>query len=148
MEILLLHDVTNVGKKNDLVIVGDGYAMNFLLPRRLALVATPVVRRRFADVIRHRAEERERERQNQLGISASLRDKTVTLARKVTKTGKLYAAISEEAIAEAINEQLSIEIPATAIDVAEPIKATGTFTVSVELAGQVAPLKVTVTAEA
>ena len=61
MEVLLLQDVQNVGQKNDLLMVGDGYALNFLLPQQKAIVATPTVRKRYAEEIRRRAEQKELE---------------------------------------------------------------------------------------
>src|SRR2546423_12740961 len=100
MEILLLQDIAGIGKKNDLLVVGDGFALNCLLPQRKALVATPTVRKRYADQIRKRAEEKETDRQSQQQAAAALSGKAVQFTRKVTKTGKLYAAISEEQIAE------------------------------------------------
>lgn len=147
MEVLLLSDIAHVGKKNDLLLVGDGYAMNFLLPRRMALVATPVVRRRFSDEIRKRAEARELERHAQQGAAAALAGVTLSFARKASKTGKLYAAVSEEMIADALKEQRKIDVPVSAITIAQPIKALGTFQVIVELAGQPVTINVTVEAE-
>lgn len=147
MEVLLLQDVANVGKKNDLLVVGDGFALNYLLPQRLALVATPVVRRRFADSIRKRAEEREREKSAQAGMVQALSGKTVSFVRKVTKTGKLYAAINEKNIADAMKEQLSVSVDEDAIELSEPIKAVGTFTAQVRAGDATQALKVVVQAE-
>lgn len=147
MEVLLLQDIAQVGKKNDLLVVGDGYALNYLLPHRLALVATPVVRRRYAEAIRKRAEEREMEKRSQQSTAAALTGKIVTFVKKATKNGKLYAAISEDAIAEALKEQHQLDVPAGAVVAAEPIKALGTFSVNVEIAGQTLPVQVKVSAE-
>ncbi|TSC79553.1 MAG: large subunit ribosomal protein L9 [Candidatus Peregrinibacteria bacterium Gr01-1014_25] len=147
MEILLLQDVTNVGKKDDLLVVGDGFALNYLLPRRLAIVATPVVRRRFGEAIKARAEQREKERQAQLGAATALAGKAVRFVRKVTKTGKLYGAISEENIVQALKEQYAIDIAPALIIVQEPIKSTGTVTVRADIAGQKVPITVVVEAE-
>lgn len=148
MEILLIQDVNGVGKKNDLLVVGDGFALNCLLPRRMALVATPLVRRRYAEAIRRRAEERERERLLKLGAAQALAGKTVGFTRKATKTGKLYAAVTEEAIAAALQEQHGITVAADAIQIALPIKATGLVTVQVKLADRTVPLSVNVQAAA
>ena len=90
MEILLLQDVTGVGKKNDLLVVGDGYALNYLLPHRKALVATPTVRKRYADQIRKRAEEKEQERALRANAAAALSGKSVTFTKKMTKTGLVF----------------------------------------------------------
>ena len=147
MEILLLEDINGVGKKNDIVIVGDGFALNHLLPARRALVATPTVRKRYADAIKRRAEERENERKLQLEASTMLAGKTVSFARKVTKTGKLYAAISESDIAAALRDQHRLEIPAGKISISDPIKGIGTFQVQVRLSESPLPLAVSVTKE-
>ena len=147
MEVLLLQDIKGVGKKNDLMVVGDGFALNCLLPKRVALVATPLVRRRYADAIRTRAEERERERQAKAGAAQALSGKIVTFTRKTTKTGKLYAAVSEEAIVSALKEQHSIEITAASVQINAPIKALGTFQVMLRLGDQNVPLSVSVQAE-
>lgn len=144
MEILLLEDINGIGKKNDLLIVGDGFALNFLLPQRKALVATPTVRRRYADQIKRRAEEKEREKQFQTNAAAAVAGKTVTFTRKASKTGKLYAAISELQIAEALREQHQLAISAESIAVPEPIKALGTFTVQVAVGSAQQPLTVQV----
>ena len=147
MEILLLQNVDKVGKKNDLLVVGDGYALNYLLPQRLAIIATPTVRRRYAEHIRRRAEEREREKTAQQGVMKALSGKTVRFARKVTKTGKLYAAISAKAIADALKEQHGMELTAEDINIPDHIKSTGTFEIEVKVGEQTQILAVAVEAE-
>ncbi|MDO8649535.1 MAG: 50S ribosomal protein L9 [Candidatus Peregrinibacteria bacterium] len=148
MEILLLEDINGIGKKNDLLVVGDGFALNFLLPQRKALVATPTVRKRYAEHIKRRAEEKLHEKEVQAGASAALTGKMVTFKRKATKTGKLYAGISEEQIAEALKEQHTITVPVNTITIPTPIKAVGTFDIRVRIGEAEQPVKVTVTAEA
>ena len=147
MEVLLLRDIKGVGKKNDLIVVGDGFALNCLLPGRVALVATPLVRKRYADSIRQRAEEREQERSAQAGVALALQGKSVKFVRKITKTGKLYAAITTEDISEALKISHGLKVSPESILVSSPIKSTGTFQVQVKLSDQVAPLSVIVEAE-
>lgn len=147
MEILLLQDVSRIGKRNDLLRVGDGFALNFLLPRRLALVATPAVRKQYAESIRIRAEEREREREVRLGMVSSLAGKSIRFVKKATKTGKLYAAISTKQLVEAMQAQLGLEIRDEQIDAPEPIKAIGTFSISIRLGEQSVGISVVVAAE-
>lgn len=147
MEVLLLEDLPGIGKKNDLLIVGDGYAMNKLLPSRMALVATPTVRRRYADQIRRRAEEKVSEVAAQQAGGSLIEGKTLAIAKKTTKTGKLYAAVSEKLIAEEIKNQLKVDVKEDAITVSEPIKTLGLHEVSVSLAGIAHPMTIEVTAE-
>lgn len=147
MEVLLLQDIAGIGKKNDLLLVGDGYALNYLLPRRAALVATPVVRKRYADLIRRRAEERETEKVAQAGTAKALSGKSVSFTKKATKAGKLYAAITGKAISEAVKEQLSLEFSAEDIVIDNEIKSTGTHTVRIKINDQMVALSVVVDAE-
>lgn len=147
MEILLLEDINGIGKKNDLLVVGDGFALNYLLPRRAALVATPLVRKRYADLIRRRAEEREAEKTMKADAAKAVSGKSVTFKKKVTKAGKLYAAISAKAIAEALKTQLSLDVADDSIMIEDQIKSLGTHTVSIKLNDQMVPLSVVVEAE-
>jgi large subunit ribosomal protein L9 len=147
MEILLIQNVAKVGKKDDLLVVGDGFALNYLLPKRLALVATPVVRRRYAEHIKRRAEERETERLARTGLVKALDGKTVHFKRKATKTGKLYAAISEKVIADALREEHQLDVDVKGIQIGQPIKSTGTFPVTVAIGDQSMTVSVVVTAD-
>lgn len=147
MEVLLLEDIAGVGQKDDLLVVGDGYALNFLLPQSKAMIATPTVRRRYAERIRRRAEEREMERASAQTKAQQVSGQEVSFQRKVTKTGKLYAAITESHIVEAVKDQLKIDVEEAAISIPEPIKATGDFEVSLKLNEAETPLTVKVTAE-
>ena len=147
MEILLLEDIAGIGKKNDLLVVGDGFALNHLLPSRKALVATPTVRKRYADQIRKRAEEKEREKEIQQDAASALAGKAVQFQKKVTKTGKLYAGIDAEQIAQALQDQHGIAIDADAIDLAEHIKTVGTTNVPVKIGGATHSIAVVVMAE-
>jgi len=147
MEVLLLQDVPGIGKKNDLLVVGDGFALNYLLPKRAALVATPLVRKRYAEFIRGRAEEREKERTVAAGVVKALSGKTITLQRKISKTGKLYAAVAEKNIIEALKDQHSIDVTEDAIQIQEHIKSAGSHQVLVKLGDQAFPLNVIVEPE-
>jgi len=145
MEVLLLQDIPGIGKKDDLLIVGDGYAMNNLLPHRKALVATPTVRKRYADQIRRRAEEKEIEKKVEAGKADAVSGKEISFERKVTKTGKLYAAISEKHICEELKKAHKIDIPESSVIIAEPIKATGEFAVELKIGDTPQGLTVKVT---
>lgn len=147
MELLLLSDIDGIGRKNDLVVVGDGYALNHLLPKRKALVATPNVRRRYAEDIKRRAFEKQRETTQKAELVRSVDQKTVSLKRKVTKTGKLYASITEEMIIEALQTQHNVSVPVQAISMPDSIKATGKHRVTVQMNGEVASLTVDIQSE-
>lgn len=148
MEVLLLEDIPGIGKKNDLLLVGDGYALNCLLPRRQALIATPTVRKRYAESIKKRAIERQSELEAKQSAAAAVAGKKISFTRKATKTGKLYGAITEKVIAEALKEQLKLDIEESAIKLEDHIKALGEHTAHVEVAGRSEDLTVQVDQEA
>lgn len=147
MEILLLEDIPGIGKKDDLLVVGDGYALNSLLPGRAAIVATPTVRRRYAEQIRRRAEEKAKEMAVQHSAAAVVKGKKLHFSRKSTKTGKLYAAITEKALSEALKKEHGIEVNETDIKVSEPIKALGTHEANVTIGGATQKVEVEVAQE-
>lgn len=147
MELLLLQDITGIGKQNDIIVVGDGFALNCLLPERKALVATPTVRKRYADEIKRRANERENDRKVQLEAAGLLTGKIVNFQRKVAATGKLYAAISAKEISEALFSQHSITVAADKIQIADPIKSTGNVNVQIEIGDSTYPLQISVAKE-
>lgn len=144
MEILLLQDVLGIGKKDDLLVVGDGFALNCLLPQRKALVATPTVRKRYAEQIKKRAVEKEKEKNVQQAAAVALTGKTVQFSRKATKTGKLYAAISAKEIAAAIHDQLQMEVAEDRIVITDHVKSIGNMQVMIKLGEQQHPLTVSV----
>ncbi len=147
MEVLLLHDIPGVGKKDDLLVVGDGYALNNLLPNRAAIVATPTVRRRYAEQIRHRAEQKVAEVVAAQNAASQVSGKTISFSKKATKAGKLYASITEKAIVAELKKEHSIEIKESSISITDPIKAIGSFEVDVDMAGSNQKLAVEVALE-
>ena len=147
MELLLLQDINGIGKRNDIIVVGDGFALNCLLPERKALVATPTVRKRYAEEIKRRAQERENDRKMQLEAAGMLTGKIVHFTRKVTKTDKLYAAITAEQISAALVTEHSVTVSAEKIQIADPIKAAGNFQIQVKIGEQSYPLQISVVKE-
>lgn len=147
MELLLLTDIPGIGKKDDLVVVGDGYALNHLLPMRRALVATPNVRRRYAEQIKRRAEERQKEVEMRKSMVTAIAGKKVTIKRKATKTGKLYAAITSDMVAQAFADQHGTHVAAESIDVPDHMKTVGSFQATVRAGDAAAQIAVDVVAE-
>ncbi len=147
MEILLLQDIPGVGKQNDLLVVGDGFALNCLLPQRKALVATPTVRKRYADQIKKRAVEKQNEREIHMNAVAALAGKSLQFTKKASKTGKLYAAVNEIQIAEALKNQLGFEVSADKIIISDHIKSVGQSSIGIRIGDATQNMGVTVTAE-
>ena len=148
MEVLLLTDIPGIGRRSDVIVVGNGFALNHLLPSRKALVVTPNVRRRYAEQIKKRAIERDGEKSMQLSTISMLKDKSVSLTKKASKTGKLYAAVTEKMIAAALASQLNINVSEGHINLEKSIKSTGKHVVTVKMGEQTASITVEVKGDA
>ena len=147
MEVILREHVDNLGRRGDVVKVADGYARNYLLPRKLALLATEGNKKQ---VERERAKFEAKEAEEQK-VAEAMRDRLanleITIARKVGDTEALYGSVTTADIAEALASK-GFEIDRRKLQLAEPIKKIGEVTVPVRLHREViAPLKVVVVAE-
>ncbi|MDE7298570.1 MAG: 50S ribosomal protein L9 [Lachnospiraceae bacterium] len=145
MEVILTADVKGQGKKGDIVKVSDGYARNFILPKKLGLEATP---KNLNDLKLQKAAEAKRAQElleEAQAQAASIGEKSITLRIKTGEGGRTFGSVSTKEIAQAIKEQLDLDIDKKKLVLAEPLKNLGTFTVPVKLHPQVtAQLKVKV----
>ena len=107
MEIILLQDVANLGYKDDIVKVKNGYANNYLLPNRMAIIATPSNRKVLAETLRQRAHKEEKLRKEAETLMAAVNEKTVRLTAKVGENGHLFGSITSDQIAEALKDQIA-----------------------------------------
>ncbi len=133
MKVILLADVKGTGKKQDIVNVSDGYARNFLFPKKLAMEATPGAAK---EVERKQAAERQREmeRRNEAEKkAASLRGKVITVVAKCGAQGRLYGSITGQEVAEALKKQHHVEVDKRKIDLAETVRTVGETEVVVKL---------------
>ncbi|MBR1799123.1 MAG: 50S ribosomal protein L9 [Bacteroidales bacterium] len=147
MEIILKQDVANLGYKDDIVKVKDGYANNYLLPQGWAIIATPTNRKIHAENLRQRAHKEEALRKNAETQKAALNGKVVKIIAKVGENGQLFGSVNNAMVADALKEQHNYDVDRKQISV-EPIKAVGTFTAKVSLYKEVkADVSVEVVAE-
>jgi large subunit ribosomal protein L9 len=146
MKVILLKDVRNVGQHNDIKDVADGYAHNFLIPRKLACPATD---EKVQELGAKRAErEAQAHKQDEELISkvASLQGKKVTIAARATEKGGLFKAVTVADIAKAVRTEHQLEIPEAAIILKEPIKTVGEHAVALEAKSKSATFMVEVQA--
>ena len=146
MKVILLEDVKALGKKGEIVNVNDGYARNFILPKKLGLEATS---KNLNDLKLKKAKEA-RLAQEQLEEAQALGKKIeagkVELAIKIGEGGRAFGSVSSKEIASAVKEQMGYDIDKKKIQLKDAIKALGTHTVPVKLHPKVtAELKVIVT---
>jgi large subunit ribosomal protein L9 len=147
MEIILKQDVANLGYKDEIVKVKNGYANNYLLPKGMAIIATPTNKKIHAENLRQRAHKEEALRKNAETQQAALNGKTVKLIVKVGENGQLFGGINNIMIAEALKEQHNYDIDRKQI-VVDAIKAVGNYTAKVNVYKEIkAELNLEVVAE-
>jgi large subunit ribosomal protein L9 len=147
MEVILREHVDNLGRRGEIVKVADGYARNYLLPRKLALVATAGNKQRIErERVKFDAVESE-EKKVAEAMAGRLAGVEIEIARKVGETEALYGSVTTSDIAEALSAK-GLEIDRRTLQLAEPIKKLGAYEVPVRLLRDVtATLKVKVVAE-
>lgn len=125
MEIILTKDVSKVGRRNQVVHVSEGYAINYLIPKGMAKAATPSALKEL-EIRKATSETHVKANQEQLQKDiAAINGKTVTLSEKSNEHGNLFAAIHTDKIVAAIYDQLGVSLPQALIDLPEPLKQTG-----------------------
>jgi large subunit ribosomal protein L9 len=138
MKILLLKDVYRVGRAGEVKQVADGYARNYLIPEKFALLATPGVVRQ-SERIRTKAEADRRQRNAELSdVAEKLNDLAVLMAGRAGDKGKLYGSITAQDVANAIARQAGVQLDRRDIEM-EPIRALGEHPVSVHLTADLMP---------
>jgi large subunit ribosomal protein L9 len=147
MEVILKEDVANLGHRGDVVKVADGYGRNFLLPRKLALQATlankAVIEQMKSAAVRRSAEEKVQAQE----LLAKLEPVTLTFTRKSGENGQLFGSVTSADLAGELAAK-GFDIDRRKIQLSEPIKSLGDFTISIRLHREVtAHLRVQVAAE-
>ena len=143
MKVILLQDVKGKGKKGQLIEASDGYARNFLLPKKLAIEAT-------ADAINTKkmndkatAERIAKEKAEALALSNKLREMTVVVTAKGGGNGKLFGSVTNQEIADALKAKAGVTMDKRKIVISDPIKNVGTYSVPCKLGYEItAPLTV------
>ena len=145
MKVVLLKDVRNVGKRDDIITVSDGYARNFLFPQKLAAEATPGA---LKEIARKRAAQDAREAEMRAEAQAKaelLKNKIITLEVKCGDKGRLYGSVTAAEVAEALEKQHGIQVDKRKLDIGDPIREVGVRDISVWLySGITTPMKLNV----
>ena len=143
MKVILLQDVKGKGKKGQMLEVSDGYARNFMLPKKLAIEATPDAINTMRMNDKATQERIAREKAEALATGKKLRELTVTVTAKGGGNGRLFGSITNQEIADALAKQSGIKLDKRKIVIADPIKNVGTYTVTCKLGYEIsAPLSV------
>ncbi len=133
MKIILTQDVKSLGKKGDIVEVNQGYARNFVLPKKLGVEATP----KNLNDLKLKNQNDEKIAAENLAeaekLKADLADKKITTSMKVGANGKTFGSISSKEIAELLKKQLGVEVDKKKIVLPEPIKSIGGTVVKLKI---------------
>lgn len=149
MKVILLQDVKSLGKKDQIVDVSDGYARNYVLPKKLGLEATPKNLNELKLKKAHEDKVAAEILAEAQALAAQIKEESITLSIKVGEGGKAFGSVSSKEIAEAVKKQLGHDVDKKKIVLKEPIKTLGTHIVDIRLHTKVtAQLSVKVTEEA
>ncbi len=138
MKVILLQDIRGKGKKGQMIEASDGYARNYLLPRKMAIEATADNINTMKMNDKAKAEQAAREKAQAQEFAKKLQDVTVEIAAKAGTGGRLFGSITSAEIAEALKQQFGIAIDKKKIVQDEPIKSFGTFTLKAKLGYEIA----------
>ena len=137
MKVILTQDVKSQGKKGQLVEVSDGYARNFLLPKKLAVIATAENLNTMKQQEKARKAQEAAEKAEAEATAKKLKDMTVKIATKAGEGGRLFGAVTAKEVSEALSEQYGVNIAKTTLVLDEPIKACGGYQIKAKLGYEV-----------
>ena len=148
MKVILTQDVRGKGKRGQMIEVSDGYARYFMLPRKIAIEATPDAVNTMKMNDKATQERIAREKAEALEISKTIRGLTVVVKAKGGGAGRLFGSITNQEIADALKAQSGISLDKRKIVIADVIKTVGTYTVTCKLGYEItAPLTVKIEEE-
>lgn len=131
MEIILKQDVENLGHKDEIVVVRNGYANNFLIPQGMAIVATPSAKKVHAENMKQRAHKEAKIKNDAIELGKKIETLSLTIGAKVSNTGKIFGSVNNIQIAEALESQ-GFNVDRKMIVVSD-VKEIGTYTADVKL---------------
>ncbi|HLN74092.1 MAG: 50S ribosomal protein L9 [Methylococcaceae bacterium] len=133
MEIILLQDVARLGSKDDVVTVKNGFGRNYLIPQKLAVIATESAKKVLAENTKQRAHKEAKLKELALGVAEKLKTVQLVVGAKTSSTGKIFGSVNTIMLAEAINSK-GFEIDRKQISIADDsIKEVGNYTAKIKL---------------
>lgn len=133
MKVVLLQDVKDLGKKGELVNASDGYARNFLFPRKLAVEATAGKLKEIEDKKSSEKNKKEKELSAAKELAAKINKLEISFKTKAGENGKLFGSITGKDVADALKAQHNIEVDKKKIVLHDAIKALGTYQVEIKV---------------
>ncbi|MBO5618575.1 MAG: 50S ribosomal protein L9 [Paludibacteraceae bacterium] len=147
MEVILIQDLANLGFKNDIVKVRDGYGRNYLLPQKIAIIANESNKKQLAENLKQQAHKAAKLLADAQALEAKLAETVIEVKVKANEDGKIFGTVTTQNISDALAAQ-EIAIDKKVITIAEPIKQVGEYTAQARLHREVkADIKLNVVAE-
>ena len=126
MEIILKEDVINLGYKDDVVTVKDGYARNFLIPQKKAILATPSAKKVLAEDLKQRTHKLEKIKKEAEKLAEKLKDVALTIGAKTSSTGTIFGSVGSIQVADAL-AKLGHNVDRKVIIIKEAVKEVGNY---------------------
>ncbi len=133
MKVILLSDIKGVGKKDQIINASDGYARNFLFPKKLAVEANAENMSKLKAKQDSNLYKKNVEKEEAMKIAEKLKGILLKISVKAGENGKIFGSITSKEIADNLKEQYKIEIDKKKVELKEPIKTVGSFVVSIRL---------------
>lgn len=147
MKVILLDNIKGVGKKDQIINASDGYARNFLFPKKLAVEANNENLAKLKSQNESKAFKKETEKNEAKEIAEKIDKITLKITVKAGENGKIFGGVTSKEIAESLNKEYKIEVDKKKIALSETIKNIGTYTVDIKLyEGIIAKLKLSIVA--
>ena len=146
MEVILIQDLANLGYKNDIVKVKDGYGRNYLIPNKFAVIANDSNRKQLAENLKQQAHKMAKLLADAQALAEQLANTVITLSAKANEDGKIFGTVTTAQVAEALANQ-GIEVDKKVISIEIPVKTLGEATATAKLHREVkAEIKLNVVA--
>jgi len=135
MQVVLIQDVDNLGQKNELVTVKNGYARNFLIPQKFAVEANPSNLKQLEEKLKVKAKKEAAMLAEIKSVIAVLKESPIKIGAKTGTSGKIFGSVTSLQIARAIRDQKGYEIDRKRISIVDDVKELGTYKASIDFGG-------------
>ena len=133
MDIILLQDIDKVGEKYEVVTVKDGFARNFLIPTKKAVIANQTNLAKLDELKQKHAEELAAQIGEFQAVADRLKEVTLKIGAKAGTSGKIFGSVTNTSIAQALRDQCEVEVIRSKVELADEVKELGTFKANVRL---------------
>lgn len=132
MEVILLENISNLGYKDDIVTVKNGYGLNYLIPQGKAKLATPSAKKMLAEELKQRSKKLEKIKAEAAAEAEKLKGVSLTIAAKASANGSIFGSVTNIQIAESLEKQ-GITVDRKIISINAPVKQLGGYTATIKL---------------